>query len=162
MTQRRILLADDHPLFRDALRAAISRLWPECLIDEADSLGGASALLHSNPLVDLVLLDLKLPDCEGFSGLLALRAEFSQAPVVIVSATEDAATVSNAIAAGAQGFIPKSAPLNLMAQALEAIMGGDVWTPPDLRLTRPSKSIIALASLSPAQARILCASSGVF
>lgn len=153
--QRRVLLADDHPLFRGALRAAVSRVYPDFLIEEVDSLEGARAALSRFDDVELVLLDLKLPDSEGIVGLLALRAEFPQVAVVVVSATEDIATVSNVIAAGAQGFIPKSAPLNEISDGLQAVLEGDVWTPKGATLIAPSPGIAAMASLSPAQARIL-------
>lgn len=139
MAQRRVLLADDHPMFREALRAAVNRLRPDFLIDQADSLASARAVLQGDGEVELVLLDLKLPDSEGLAGLLALRAEFPRAPIIVVSATEDALTVNNAIAAGALGFIPKSASMAMMSDALGAILDGDVWTPDRLTLTLPAR-----------------------
>jgi DNA-binding NarL/FixJ family response regulator len=154
MAAGRVLLADDHPLFRDALCAAVSRIRPDFEISQVESLDGARRVLLNGP-VALVLLDLKLQDCEGLVGLLTLRAEFPQAPIVVVSASEDPATVSDAIATGALGFIPKSASMATMSTALEVILGGDVWTPEDLVLAAPSKAVLALASLSPAQARII-------
>lgn len=154
MATGRVLLVEDHPLFRDALCAAISRIRPNFSIEQVESLEDARLGLQREP-VELVLLDLKLRDCEGLVGLLTLRAEFPQAPVVVVSATEDPMTISNAIATGAQGFIPKSASMGMMSEALETILSGDVWTPETLVLTPPSKAVEALASLSPAQARIM-------
>lgn len=152
--EKRILLAEDHPLFRDALRAAVERLWPEYGIVEADTLEGARhALLQA--AFDLVVLDLKLPDTDGVVGLAAMRAEFPQTPVVVVSASEDVTTISNVIAGGAQGFIPKSASLALMSEAFRAIMDGDVWTPSHVELGPPTAEVQAIASLSPAQARLL-------
>jgi DNA-binding NarL/FixJ family response regulator len=139
MVQRRVLLADDHPMFREALRAAVNRLRPDFLIDQADSLATTRAALQRDDDVDLVLLDLKLPDCEGLAGLLALRAEFPHAPIIVVSASEDALTVNNAIAAGALGFIPKSASMAMMSDALATILDGDVWTPTHLALTLPAR-----------------------
>ena len=133
----------------------MTRIRPDFLIEEAETLEQARAKLQADPDVELVLLDLKLPDCDGLVGLLALRAEFPQAPVIIVSATEDPAIVSNAIAMGAQGFIPKSTPLPAIAEALGVILEGDVWTPASMVLGAPTKEAKALASLSPAQARIL-------
>jgi DNA-binding NarL/FixJ family response regulator len=154
MGKGRVLLADDHPLFREALCAAVGRIRPNFEIEQAESLEGARRALLSGPL-ELVLLDLKLQDCEGLVGLLTLRAEFPQAPIVVVSATEDPTTVSNALATGALGFIPKSASMATMSEALESILKGDVWTPGNLDLAPPSKAVVALASLSPAQARIM-------
>jgi DNA-binding NarL/FixJ family response regulator len=155
MNQQRVLLADDHPLFREALRAAVSRLRPDFAVEQAQSLGDARQALLRDPKVEFVLLDLKLPDCDGLIGLVALRAEFPHAPVVVISATEDALTVSNAVAAGALGFIPKSASMATISKALKAILAGDIWTPEHLVLTTPSHAVRALASLSPAQARLL-------
>lgn len=129
MIQRRMLLADDHALFREALLAAVSRLRPDFLVEQADTLESARGALLRDPEVDLLLLDLKLPDCRGLSGLAALRAEFPHAPVVVVSASEDATTISDVIATGALGFIPKSSSISVMSEALAAILEGDVWTP---------------------------------
>lgn len=144
MNQRRVLLADDHPLFREALRSAVVRLRPEFAIEQADSLQAARLALQGDPGVELVLLDLKLPDCEGLTGLLALRAEFPHAPVIVVSATEDVATIRSAIAAGALGFIPKSASMSMMSEALAAILNGDLWTPAHLVLAAPEDPVRAL------------------
>ncbi len=153
--QRRVLLADDHPLFRGALCAAVSRVCPEFSIEEADSLESARAALTRFDDIELVLLDLKLPDSEGIVGLLALRAEFPQVAVVVVSASEDIVTISNVLAAGAQGFIPKSASLAEISDGLLAVLEGDLWTPKGATLVEPSPGVKALATLSPAQARIL-------
>lgn len=162
MPKARVLLADDHPLFRDALRAAIMRLRPDFDIEQVESLEGARQALVRDPNVVLVLLDLKLQDCEGLVGLMTLRAEFPQAPIVVVSASDDATTVSDTIAGGALGFIPKSASIAMMSDALGVILAGDIWVPENLVLGPPSKAVEALASLSPAQARIMaCLSRGL-
>lgn len=162
MDQGRVLLADDHPLFREALRAGISRLRPDFDIEQAESLEGARTALLQDPNFALVLLDLKLQDCEGLVGLLTLRAEFPQAPIVVVSASEDPSTVSAAIGAGALGFIPKSASIATMSEALQTILEGDVWIPESIVLAPPSKAVQAFASLSPAQARIIaCLNKGL-
>lgn len=153
--KRRVVLADDHPLFRDALRAAVSRVCQEFLIEEVDSLAKVRAALTKFDDVELVLLDLKLPDNEGIVGLVALRAEFPQVAVVVVSASEDIVTISNVVAAGAQGFIPKSASLSGISEGLQAVLDGDLWIPKSAVLVAPSRDVTALASLSPAQARIL-------
>jgi DNA-binding NarL/FixJ family response regulator len=153
--KRRVLLADDHPLFRGALRTAVSRVCPDFIIEEVDSLEGARAALAKFDDVEIVLLDLKLPDSDGLVGLLTLRAEFPQVPVVVVSATEDIVTISNVVAAGAQGFIPKSASLVEISEGLDAVLEGDVWTPKGASLVPPTPGVEALATLSPAQARIM-------
>jgi DNA-binding NarL/FixJ family response regulator len=151
----RILIADDHPLFRAALQAAVQRALPDVLTIECESLGAAQAQLRAGPDTLLVLLDLKMPDCEGFAGLLALRSEFPAAPVVVVSATEDAATVQRAMAFGAAGFIPKSTPLSTMGAALRAILDGDSWTPSPDEPRAPAAIEAGIAALTPAQLKIL-------
>lgn len=150
----RILLSDDHPLFREALRATIHRIRPDLEIDEAESLAATKEKLDHSTFA-LVLLDLKLSDCEGFLGLLTLRSEYPKTPVAIVSATEGSHAVNNAIAYGAAGYIPKSARPAELAEALEAIFAGDVWTPKGVVGIGPSREASLVASLSPAQARIL-------
>jgi DNA-binding NarL/FixJ family response regulator len=124
----RIVIADDHPLFRAALTTALARAAPGAMIVETSSLAGARDALSAGP-VDLLLLDLKLSDSEGFAGLTGIRADFPAAPVAIVSASEDDGTIRRALAFGAAGFIPKSATLTGMVEALEAILAGDVWAP---------------------------------
>lgn len=155
MNHHRVLLADDHLLFREALRAVVSRLRPDFAVEQAESLDGARQALLRDPKVELVLLDLKLPGCDGLLGLLALRAEFPHVPVVVVSVAENALVAGNAITAGALGFIPKSTAMATMTQALEAILAGDIWTPEHLVLNAPGQAVKALASLNPVQARLL-------
>ena len=150
----RIVIADDHPLFRAALSTAMARASPEAAIEETSSLAGARAALSTGP-VDLLLLDLKLSDSEGFAGLAGIRADFPAAPVAIVSASDDEGTVRRALAFGAAGFIPKSATLETMAEALGAILGGDIWAPA-LTEVAPMESMESrIASLTPAQLKIL-------
>ncbi len=151
----RILIADDHPLFRAALQAAVQRALPEVSTIECESLGAVQAQLRASADIMLVLLDLKMPDCEGFAGLLALRSEFPAAPVVVVSATEDSATVQRAMAFGAAGFIPKSTPLVTMGSALRAILDGDSWAPNLDELHAPAAIEAGIAALTPAQLKIL-------
>ncbi|MGV9007755.1 MAG: response regulator [Brevundimonas sp.] len=150
----RIVIADDHPLFRAALATALMQAAPRATIEETASLAGARAALSGVP-VDLLLLDLKLSDSEGFAGLAGIRADFPAAPVVIVSASEDEATVRRALAFGAAGFIPKSATRSDMVEALQAIMAGDVWAP-TLTEAGPVESMESrIASLTPSQLKIL-------
>lgn len=150
----RIVIADDHPLFRAALATALMRAAPMAAIEETSSLTGARAALSAGP-VDLLLLDLKLSDSEGFAGLAGIRADFPAAPVAIVSASEDDGTVRRALAFGAAGFIPKSATLANMVEALETILAGDVWAPA-LTEVAPAESMESrIASLTPSQLKIL-------
>jgi DNA-binding NarL/FixJ family response regulator len=141
----RLLLADDHPLFRHALRTVIGCIRPGMVVDEVASLAEARACLAAAP-VDLILLDLKLADCSGFIGLETLRAAFPAIPVVVISATEDQATIAAATRHGAAGFIPKSAGFDELRQRLGS------WLDPSAEAAGVSIGDIVI---SPAQARIL-------
>jgi len=150
----RIVVADDHPLFRAALGSALARAAPGATVVETPSLAGAREALGRGP-VDLLLLDLKLADSEGFAGLAEIRGDFPAVPVAVVSASEDAATIRRALAFGAAGFIPKSATLAEMVEALTAILAGDIRAPatPDAAEEEPIEARIA--SLTPSQLKIL-------
>ena len=149
----RIVVADDHPLFRAALRSAVEKAAPDAAIEECASLVEVRAAL-SQP-VDLLLLDLKLSDSEGMAGLAAIRAEHPAAPVAVVSASEDAPVVRHVQGLGAAGFIPKSAALPQMVEAIGAVLAGDGWWP-DLPEVDGSDDLAGrVASLTPSQLRIL-------
>ncbi|MFL5169151.1 MAG: response regulator transcription factor, partial [Microvirga sp.] len=104
----RVVVADDHPLFRGALRQALASLLPGAHVIEANGLDDLTATLAREGDIDLVLLDLTMPGVQGFSGLIYLRAQHPDVPVVIVSANEDPVVIRRAIEFGAAGFIPKS------------------------------------------------------
>jgi DNA-binding NarL/FixJ family response regulator len=127
---QRILIADDHPLFRDALRGAVVASFGRCETTEASTFDEAVALIRQDSSFDLVLLDLNMPGVNGFSGLLSLRAQFPALPVAIVTALEDAAIAKQAIDYGAVGFIPKSTPREVIGHALRAITNGEIYLPP--------------------------------
>lgn len=152
----RVLIADDHPLFRAALTTAVRRARPDARVEEAQTLAEAVDRLRADPHVSLALLDLRMPDCEGFAGLLTLRAEFPAVPVAVVSATEDPDTVRKALSFGAAGYVPKSTSLDGMAEALSALLDGDEWAPA-VEASEPASPDVAarIASLTPAQLRIL-------
>jgi DNA-binding NarL/FixJ family response regulator len=151
----RVLLADDHPLFRQALRTAVVMAQPQLIIEEAGTLQAARTALAREDNFVLVLLDLKMPDCIGFSGLLSLRSEFPQVPVVVVSSSEATTTVSRAIAFGAAGFIPKSASVSEIGEALVTVLAGDIWTPAATPTVAVPAVVDMIASLTPAQLRTL-------
>ncbi len=160
MTAYRIIIVDDHPLFRDALRQALSDKFDDLEISEAGSLDGLSETLEDVSEVDLILLDLTMPGVKGFSGLMYLRAQFPEIPVVIVSANEDPGAIRRCIEFGSSGFIPKSLPVETIRDAVEAVLDGGVWTPPDLDLNASGDSETAelvsrLATLTPQQVRVL-------
>ncbi len=156
-----VLVADDHPLVRGALRQAVTQCLPSPKVLEADTVDGARKILSEQPSVDLLLLDLHMPDAHGFAGLFAIRAEFPSVPVIVVSATEDPQTMRRAVDYGAAGFVPKSTPVGDIAAAIRAVLAGDVWVPPAARQasTTPEDTDFAdrIAALTPQQLRVLVA-----
>src|SRR3982751_5059172 len=132
----RVVIADDHPLIRGAMREAIVGRFPNASIGEAGSLEETTVLLDGDAEVDLVLLDLTMPGVRGFSGLMYLRAQYPSVPVVVVSANDDPAVIRRCMEFGASGFIPKTLGAEQMRGAIAAVLGGGVWTPPDVDLTR--------------------------
>lgn len=130
-----IVIADDHPLFRGALRQAIGSLMPQSKVLEANGFEELQGTLGSEKDVDLILLDLTMPGVQGFSGLIALRAQHPHVPVVIVSANEEPTVIRRAIEFGASGFIPKSLDVDGIGVAIQTVLAGETWTPPDVDLT---------------------------
>ncbi len=154
-----IVIADDHPLFRNALYQAVHMAVNNANLLEADTIDGLLALLEQTDDVDLLLLDLKMPGANGFSGLTHLRGLYPDLPVVVVSASEDEAVIRKAIKLGAMGFIPKSAPMKQLVTALNQTLAGDPWIPDgiDLEQGEPEQPDFAdkLALLTPQQYRVL-------
>ena len=124
-----VLVADDHPLFREALRNAVSRVLPTATIREADSVDALYALIERETDADLLLLDLTMPGAHGFSALVHLRAHVPQLPIMVVSAREEPAVMRRALDHGAVGFLPKSADAATLGEAIEAVLAGDRWAP---------------------------------
>jgi DNA-binding NarL/FixJ family response regulator len=124
-----LLIADDHPLFREALRGAVARTLPDAQLHEADSVEALYALVEAVPDADLLLLDLNMPGAQGFSALVHLRALHPQLPIVVVSAREDPATMRRALDHGALGFIPKSVDAVTLGDALTHVLEGGRWAP---------------------------------
>ena len=156
----RLVIADDHPLFRGALREAVSGLFSGAEIAEAGSFDETVKLLDRASDVDLVLLDLTMPGVRGFSGLMYLRAQYPAVPVIIVSANEDPAVIRRCMEFGASGFIPKTLGVEQMRGAITRVLGGGVWTPPDVDLSGGSDAesaalLARLATLTPQQVRVL-------
>jgi DNA-binding NarL/FixJ family response regulator len=160
----KIIIADDHPLFRGALKQALARPLGEDdnppTILEAGDFNDAVRLVSQNTDADLILLDLSMPGTSGFSGLVSLRSQYAGIPVVIVSATDDSSSIRRAMELGASGFIPKSSAMDTIREAVDSVMAGNVWTPPNLELGTESDPDVAdlierLSSLTPQQARVL-------
>src|SRR3569833_1414187 len=131
----RLVIADDHPLFRDALRQAVASVVSSAKIDEAGAFDDLTALLEQDAEVDLILLDLTMPGISGFSGLIYLRAQYPAIPVVIVSATDDGAAIRRSLDFGASGFIPKRFGVDTLRGAIPKVMEGEVWVPADTYLS---------------------------
>ncbi len=156
----RVVIADDHPMVRGALREAVSSALPGAEIREAGDLASLGTALARDTAIDLVLLDLAMPGVSGFSGLLYLRSQHPEVPVVVVSATEDRVVMRRCIEVGAAGFIPKSTEIEMMREAIRMVLQGDIWTPGDLDPVLPTDPSVAdmmrrLASLTPQQLRVL-------
>ncbi|MFP5375050.1 MAG: response regulator [Gammaproteobacteria bacterium] len=158
-----LLIADDHPLFRAALRGAAADAVADLVVHEADSLDGVLALLEAEPDIDLVLLDLHMPGNHGLAGLAAVRAQHPAVAVVVVSANDDPKVVRRALDHGAAGYLPKSTGLAELRGAIRSVLACEQWLPTALRgavaRTRSnagdSDLAARLASLSPQQFRVL-------
>ena len=161
MAAHKLVVIDDHPLFRGALKQALGGGGNDTItVLEAGTMEEATAHLVADPAIDLVLLDLTMPGARGLSGLLHLRAQYPEIPVVVVSASEDHRTIRRAIALGASGYVPKSQPTENIRMAVRAVLAGEVWTPPDLDLSaeddpETSSLIKRLAALTPQQVKVL-------
>jgi DNA-binding NarL/FixJ family response regulator len=160
-TQTTLIVADDHPLFRAALREAVARLLPESLIVEAESIARLEEAVQAHPDADLVLLDLRMPGARGFSALIHLRARYPSIPIAVISAAESASVARRALGLGASGFIPKSASIETIGTMLRALLAGELAIPRDyLDLTsdrgRPElTSEQGISRLTPQQLRVL-------
>jgi len=155
----RIVIADDHPLVRGALRTSITALLGSVEILEAGSFEELAPAFTGGD-VDLVLLDLTMPGVQGFSGLLYLRASHPATPVIVVSGNEDRTVIRRCIELGASGYIPKSLDGAAMGSAIQQVLDGGSWTPDDVDLTAApdattSDMVRRLASLTPQQVRVL-------
>ncbi len=161
MAAPRFIIVDDHPLFRGALRQALGVAFADATILEAGSLDELTAHIEAPDDIDLVLLDLSMPGVNGLSGLLYLRAQHPELPVVIVSAIDDPQTIRRCLNFGASGFVPKSQPVEKIREAIRSVMAGQVWTPPELDLAstpaedESAQLAIRLSTLTPQQVRVL-------
>ena len=156
----RFIIVDDHPLFRGALSQALGVAFSNSQILEAGSLDELTERLAATAEVDLILLDLTMPGVHGVSGLLYLRAQHPDIPVVIVSASDDTGSIRHCLDCGASGFIPKSQSVESIREAIRRILEGEVWLPPNLDLSAApaddnSELISRLATLTPQQVRVL-------
>ncbi|HEU0045674.1 response regulator transcription factor [Sphingomonas sp.] len=155
---RRILIADDHPMCVTALTMAAHAIDPALLVDKAGTLAEAEFCARAVPH-DLILLDLVLPDVQGFAGLVLMRALAPETPVAIVSSRDEETVIRQAIVLGARGFMSKSAPLDQMIAAIRVLLGGGQWLPGALLANPPADNADEaggrVGSLSVAQLRVL-------
>ncbi|MFD1328350.1 response regulator [Mycoplana ramosa] len=155
-----IIIADDHPLFRGALKQALQGMADEPEVVEAGDFESARATAERHPNADLMLLDLAMPGVSGLSGLVILRSEMPSLPVVIVSASDDAATIRRALDLGASGFISKSASIDEIRQGIATVLEGNIYTPDGYERGIEQDAEIGdlinrLRTLTPQQSRVL-------
>lgn len=156
-----LLIADDHPLYRDALKGALKLSTSDLNILETGDLNTTIECLSNNE-VDLLLLDLHMPGSSDLFGFLQIQKQFADIPIAVISGTEDAALISKIVGLGAIGFIPKTASAEEIKQAIDTMVEGEVWLPEAIRLKiqdlDENFSVLAenVASLTPSQYKVLC------
>lgn len=161
ITPETVIVADDHPLFRSAIKEALASLHAATRFLEASSFESLQQLVETHSEVDLVLLDLHMPGVSGFAGLVYLRSKYPSVPVVMVSATEDPLVIRRALEHGAAGYIPKSAGIEVIGEAIAAVLQGEVWSPELIARDLPGRNVSELelaermAGLTPQQFKVL-------
>jgi DNA-binding NarL/FixJ family response regulator len=156
-----VIVADDHPLFRTAIKEALQASQGDTRFLEASSFETLQELVDDNPDVDLVLLDLHMPGVSGFAGLVYLCKRYPSVPVVIISANEDPVVIQRALEHGAAGFIPKSSDIKTITNAINDILMGEVWAPESTNSNLPGTNVSELAlaermaKLTPQQFKVL-------
>ncbi|MGL4323538.1 MAG: response regulator [Beijerinckiaceae bacterium] len=158
--QIRIIIADDHPLVRSALRQAVEARIADSAVTEVGSFEETVAEINKAGDFDLLLLDLNMPGAEGFSGLMYLRAQHPGMPLIVVSGNEDPGVIRRCMGFGASGYIPKTVNAETMGNAIQSVLDGESWTPPDVDLNQAADKetgelVRKLASLTPQQVRVL-------
>ncbi|MGB1261445.1 MAG: response regulator transcription factor [Cognaticolwellia sp.] len=130
MTSRtKIIIADDHPLFRQALSLTLQSNFVQSILLEVDTIADLEQALQSTTDVELILLDLDIPGAQGFNTLITIRRLYPEIAVVVISGFEEPETIQKAMNLGAAGFIPKSTPVPKMMIAIEEVFKGKLWTP---------------------------------
>ncbi|MBI4724853.1 MAG: response regulator transcription factor [Rhodomicrobium sp.] len=165
MSAHHVIIADDHPLFRDALKQTLGSALPGVAITEVGSVEKLLEVLSSKPDADLVLLDLKMPgekgavSLSGVTGLMYLRSQHPQIPVVIVSASDNPGVIQRCLNLGASGFISKSLPVDKIRSAVKMVLDGGVWFPNEIQRDAAGDELAELsarlATLTPQQVRVL-------
>ena len=156
-----VIVADDHPLFRTAIKEALEADQGETNFLEANSFESLQELVDKNREVDLVLLDLHMPGVSGFAGLVYLCKRYPSVPVVIISANEDPVVIKRALEHGAAGFIPKSSSIDTITDAIAAVLMGEIWSPDTTASNLPGNNVSEvelaerMAQLTPQQFKVL-------
>ncbi|MGL4497091.1 MAG: response regulator [Beijerinckiaceae bacterium] len=156
----RVIIADDHPLVRSALRQSVEKRFMQAAVTEVGTFEETVAEINAAGDADLLLLDLNMPGAEGFSGLMYLRAQHPGMPLIVVSGNDDPAVIRRCMGFGASGYIPKTVNAETMGNAIQAVLDGGSWTPPDVDMSAAadrdtSELVKKLASLTPQQVRVL-------
>lgn len=152
----RITVADDHPLFRSAIISLLHRILDDLQITEVETFAQLAQHLEAQTaLPSLVILDLKLPDVQGLGGLLTLKKQYDELPIVIVSGYDDSNIIRQTKEYGASGFISKSLDMDDMAQAIANILQGDLYFPESINQPLADTATSGLAQLTPAQINVL-------
>ena len=153
------IVADDHPMVRDALKTALRQSFDGARIDTAASMAEAMTLLEREPEIDALLLDLDMPGMDGLTGLATLRATHPSVPIVVVSATRDGRVMRRVMDLGASAFMPKSASLESIAKVVKSVLDGEVLMPPEAEAVEDDEEAAGFArraaQLTPQQWRVL-------
>ena len=156
-----VIVADDHPLFRTAIKEALEADQGQTNFLEANSFESLQQLVDQHKEVDLVLLDLHMPGVSGFAGLVYLCKRYPSVPVVIISANEDPVVIQRALEHGAAGFIPKSSSIDTITDAIAAVLMGEIWSPDTTATDLPGNNVSEvqlaerMAQLTPQQFKVL-------
>ena len=159
-SSEKVIVADDHPLFRAALRDTLRQEFPDAQIIEAADFNDLQSQVESNPDAKLAVVDLYMPGAHGFSTLIFLAAHFPQIPVLMISANDSSDIIRRAADHGATGFMSKSASADVISEAVRSVSDGQLWFPDDVDLSTPQISdeesdiAAALASLTPQQFKV--------
>ncbi|MAZ70605.1 response regulator transcription factor [Porticoccus sp.] len=158
----KFIVADDHPLFRNAIAQVLQTMGGEQEVVEAQDMASLQIKLSDHPDTDLVLLDLHMPGAHGFSALAYVQGHCGKMPVLVVSANEKTDIIQRALEFGARGFLPKSSSVTTILEAIQTVLQGDIWLPPahtgsrGLTLNQSEQQLMAgIASLTPQQYLVL-------
>ena len=160
MPKQHIIIVDDHPLFRDALKQTLAIGLDDPELIEIGTMQDLNNHLIDNTDIDLILLDLSIPGVQGYSGLIHLRQQHPEMPVAIISATDTHEIIHRCFELGALGFIPKTLPIEHVQAAINLLLNGEIWMPenydPDRKVDdKNAKTMARLGTLTPQQKRVL-------